>query len=210
MTGAETSAGRGRSEAVLWVWSDPARAFAACGGTLLRHLDAGDRVHGLLMEEGWLESPVLEALREGGGLASIDEIPLTREDLRRRPLRDLTLRVGEVVRRRRPAVVYLPWRSRREPGARRSFEAALACTKWFRYPSVRRVLAFAEGRDGLRPNVFSSLDDVLDRKLEILLRRLPAGLAEPRGEELRRAAAACGERAGVAWAEGYRLLKERS
>ena len=57
------------------------------------------------------------------------------------------------------------------------FDAASACCKWFRYPSVRRVLAYETlsetefGLDpdtGFHPNVFVDIRPFLERKIELL------------------------------------------
>jgi len=93
-------------------------------------------------------------------------------------------------------------------------EAASACTKWFRYPSVKRVLAYEtpsetdfgiDPRDsGFKPNVFVDIGGQLDRKIE-LMKIYASEMGEfpfPRSEKALRALAQLrGSQAGFKAAE---------
>ena len=57
------------------------------------------------------------------------------------------------------------------------FDAAVACTKWFRYPSIKHVLSYetvSETEFSLsnevcfKPNIFIDISDYLDVKIDIL------------------------------------------
>ena len=101
-------------------------------------------------------------------------------------------------------------------------EAASACTKWFRYPSVKRVLAYEtpsetdfgiDPRDtGFKPNVFVDITVQLKRKVE-LMKIYASEVGEfpfPRSEEALRALAELrGSQAGYEAAESFSLLVQR-
>jgi LmbE family N-acetylglucosaminyl deacetylase len=73
-------------------------------------------------------------------------------------------KISEIFPDFQPDEVLLPYPGDVHSDHRVTFEAASACTKWFRYPSVKRVLAYEtpsetdfgiDPRDsGFKPNVF--------------------------------------------------------
>jgi LmbE family N-acetylglucosaminyl deacetylase len=76
-----------------------------------------------------------------------------------------------------PEELFLPHRGDSHSDHRVVFDATAACTKWFRYPSIKSVLAYetaSETEFGLskemlfKPNYFIDISDYLNTKLEIL------------------------------------------
>ena len=128
-----------------------------------------------------------------------------------------------LVRTVQPQIVYLPFRGDIHTDHAAVFDAAAACTKWFRYPSVGRVLAYEtlsetefilnpESRP-FQPNVFVDISTYLDRKVELMMRfeGEHAAFPFPRSEQAIRALAQVrGATAGYQAAEAFMLLKERS
>ena len=97
-----------------------------------------------------------------------------------------------------------------------------ACVKWFRYPSVRRVLAYEtiSGKTELglsleavfRPNVFVDISAYLERKLEIMsiYKSEVQDFPFPRSmRAIRSLAEWRGTSAGFQAAEAFELLRER-
>ena len=101
------------------------------------------------------------------------------------------------------------------------FDAVAACTKWFRYKSVKKVLVYETLSEtefsinpdlqGFRPNIFINITDFLDKKIEIM-KIFESELGEfpfPRSEEAIRALSSIrGASAGFHAAEAFMLLKE--
>ena len=101
------------------------------------------------------------------------------------------------------------------------FDAVASCTKWFRYPSVKRVLAYetlSETDFGLgtsqsfRPNVFVNIEPYLDDKIRAMdiyaseIGEFPF----PRSHEAIQALAILrGAASGFKTAEAFELLRER-
>jgi LmbE family N-acetylglucosaminyl deacetylase len=101
------------------------------------------------------------------------------------------------------------------------FDAVASCTKWFRYPSINRILAYetlSETDFGLsteqafRPNVFVDIESFLDRKLQAMevYKSEMGEFPFPRSREAIRALAAVrGAASGFKAAEAFELLRER-
>lgn len=218
---------------VVVVAPHPDDETLGCGGTLLRHLAEGDSVHWLIATEmtaeaGYTDSEVEARDRVIQGVADaypfdgVVRIGHSTARLDRVPIANLVRDFGEVFDEIEPEVVYLPFPNDAHSDHRIVFEAAVACTKWFRQSSIRRVLAYETvsetdqgrhpGRVGFEPNVFLDITERLDRKIEIL--ELYEGeVGEhpfPRSERAIRALAAIrGAASGHNSAEAFRLIFER-
>jgi LmbE family N-acetylglucosaminyl deacetylase len=120
-----------------------------------------------------------------------------------------------------PEHVFLPHRSDVHSDHRVVFDAGAACAKWFRYPSVRRLLSYEtisetdfclDTRSPFQPNCFVDITRYLERKLEVVaayqseLGQFPF----PRSiDAIRSLAAVRGAASGFEAAEAFQLLRER-
>ena len=203
------------------------------GGTLLRRKSEGAKVAWLVVtaisvEAGWCEKKVKDRANEIKRMAELfgfDEVftlnfPTTQLD--RVPMSDLVAGISEAFSSFEPEEVFLPHPSDVHTDHRVVFDAAASCTKWFRYPSVRRVLAyetlsetdFGLGTDqGFRPNVFVDIEPFLTDKLRAMdIYTSELGVPPfPRSHEVIRALATVrGAASGFKAAEAFELLRERS
>lgn len=202
------------------------------GGTLLRRKAEGAKVAWLIVtnifaEFGWSEEKVkqrADEIKRITALFGFDEVfalnfPTTQLD--RAPMSDLVTAVSNVFKKFEPEEVFVPHPSDVHTDHRVVFDAVASCTKWFRYPSVRRVLAyetlsetdFCLGTDqGFRPNVFVDIESFLEGKLramDIYTSELGA-FPFPRSHEAIRALATLrGAASGFKAAEAFELLRER-
>lgn len=205
-----------------------------CGGTLLRRVAEGGTVGWILMtamsqEAGWAPTAIakreleIEKVRLGLGVQQENFFTLgfcaTRLDVV--PLSSLVSKINDVFNLFTPQEVLLPYPGDVHSDHRIGFEAASACTKSFRHPSVRRILAYetlsetnfiVDPRDhGFNPNFFIDIGHFLDRKIS-LFNTYESEVGEfpfPRSERAVRSLAEIrGVQAGVEAAEGFMLLRE--
>lgn len=169
----------------------PDDELLGCGGTLLRRIAEGGTVGWLLMtaiteQGGWSPERIdqraveIERVREGLGIEArhLYSLGFPAAELDQMPMGTLVERVSEVFRDFQPEEVLLPHPGDAHSDHRITFEAASACTKWFRYPSVQRVLTYETisetdtGHDprytAFRPNVYVDITPVLESKLSLL------------------------------------------
>ena len=203
------------------------------GGTLLRRKAEGGAVAWLIVtsiseENGWSAEKVKQRqgeIEEIADLYSFDEIyslnfPTTRLDTT--PVGDLITAVSGVFQAFNPNEVFLPNPTDVHTDHRVVFDAVASCTKWFRYPSVSRVLAYETLSEtdfslslGSRfsPNVFVDIEPFLEDKLRAIS-IYASELGEfpfPRSLAAIRALAALrGAASGFVAAEAFELLRERS
>lgn len=202
------------------------------GGTLLRRKAEGAKVAWLIatsisVEFGWSEEKVkqrADEIKRVAALFDFDEVfalnfPTTKLD--RVPTNDLVAGVSNVFNLFEPEEVFVPHPSDVHTDHRIVFDAVASCTKWFRYPSIKRVLAYetlsetdfsVSSGQGFRPNVFFDIQPFLNDKLRAMdiysseLGTIPF----PRSHEAIRALATLrGAASGYMAAEAFELLRER-
>ena len=203
------------------------------GGTILRRKAEGEIVAWLIVtavsvQTGWTEEKVKQRADEIARITELfgfDEVftldfPTTQLD--RIPMRDLVAGISDIFGRYEPEAVFVPHPSDVHTDHRIVFEAVASCTKWFRHPCIKRVLAYetlSETDFGLgaswpfRPNVYVNIEPFLDKKLRALdiYASETGAFPFPRSHEAIRALAALrGAASGFKASEAFELLRERS
>ncbi len=205
------------------------------GGTLLRRKSEGGTVGWLVvtalatsknadLERKQAREIEIESVRTALGINVKDSwflnYPTTRLDTV--PMGDLVTAVSQVIQDFEPEEILVPFWGDAHSDHRVVFDAVAACTKWFRYPFIKRVLAYETlsetdasigRRDAFDPNVFIDISEWLEDKIRIL-KYYESELGEfpfPRSEEAVRALSQVrGAASGFVAAEAFMLMKERS
>jgi len=137
------------------------------------------------------------------------------------PLGDLIGKFSDIWKTVEPDIVYMPFINDVHTDHQVIAKALQSLCKWFRYPSVKRVLmyevpsetdfAFVEGRC-FRPNVYVDTAAYLNRKVEVM-KIYESEMGEypfPRSEKTIRALATLrGSQSGFDAAEAFELVYER-
>jgi LmbE family N-acetylglucosaminyl deacetylase len=205
-----------------------------CGGTMLRRRSEG-------VELGWLlltrvsqmngsstdqiikrQQEIIE-VRESLGVApgNLYELHLEATRLDQLPMAELVGRISNVFSRFCPGEVFVPHARDIHSDHRVCFDAVAACTKWFRYPFIRRVLAYEtlsetdfvlRPEDVFAPNYFVDVSAFVEQKIAIMgTYRSELGTHPfPRSETSIRALAELrGAQSGFHFAEAFQLLRAR-
>jgi LmbE family N-acetylglucosaminyl deacetylase len=202
------------------------------GGTLLRRKAEGAEigwliVTGISVATGWDQGRVNQReeeicrITDYFGFDKVISLGFPTTQLDRVPISDIVTAIAAAFKSFEPDEVFVPHPADVHTDHGVVFKAASGCTKWFRYPSVKRVLAYetlSESDFGLgtqqsfRPNVFVNIEPCLEGKLRAMsiyeseLGKFPF----PRSDEAIRALAALrGAASGFKAAEAFELLRER-
>lgn len=203
------------------------------GGTLLRRKAEGGNVAWLIVttisiEAGWTAEKTkqregeIQRVTELYGFDEVFALNFSTTKLDAIPMSELVAAVSDVFGSFSPEEVFVPHPSDVHTDHRVVFDAVAACTKWFRYPSIKRVLAYEAlsetdfglgTNQGFRPNVFVDIEPFLSGKLRAMdiyaseLGKFPF----PRSHEAIRALATLrGAASGFKAAEAFELLRERT
>lgn len=208
----------------------PDDEILGAGGMLLKYRDMGWEtvwlnVTDMKQEYGYEESKVAERsaqileVRKELGITQFYNLGLKPASLTEYPTDELVEKISAIFRQELPEVVLLPYYADVHTDHGEVFKAAYACTKNFRYPSVKKVMCmeilsetdYAVAGDGFVPNCFVDISSYMDEKIRIMslykseIQKAPF----PRSEESIRALGTLrGSQAGSRYAEGFKLIKE--
>ena len=201
------------------------------GGTLLRRKAEGASIGWLIMtnistESGWSPKAVLRRkdeiarITELFGFDSVFELEYPTTRLDQIPMSELVSAVSTVLKKYSPHEIFIPHSSDIHSDHRITFDVVASCTKWFRSPSIKRILAYetlSETEFGLdpnkrfQPNVYVNIEGFLESKLQAMnvysseIQSFPF----PRSNEAISALAVLrGSNSGFKQAEAFELLRE--
>ncbi|URN96109.1 MAG: PIG-L family deacetylase [Candidatus Pristimantibacillus lignocellulolyticus] len=202
-----------------------------CGGTLLRHLQQNDKVYWVIVtemkdsfsqEKRSKRNTEIECVADQYQFEKIFNLGFEAAALDRVPDSDLIMKISKVFQEIQPNIVYVPYPNDIHSDHKAVFDASVACTKWFRYPSIDKVLVYETlsetdftinpDGNGFRPNIFVNIEPYIDQKIDIM-KIYESEISEfpfPRSEKaIRSLAYIRGAASGFEAAEAFMLLKER-
>ncbi len=112
-----------------------------CGGTILKHLKRGDEVHCVFVTDGdETQGVLIDQLAKHYGFTSVTRLGMPELKLADISLNELVPALAGVMNRIEPNALYIPNRADAHSDHRAVFEALIASTKAFRFPSIELIL----------------------------------------------------------------------
>ena len=174
---------------ILVVAPHPDDETLGCGGTLLRHKNAGDTVHWLIVtsmfkDHGFSDEIIecrkneIERVNDAYGFESKTRLDFKSTQLDTYPLSEIIKKIGEVISRVSPDVIYLPFRGDAHSDHAVTYDAVTACTKPFRNKHIKNLrvyetLSETEFSTSLNPQIFGpnlwiNVTDHIEEKIAIM------------------------------------------
>ncbi len=125
-----------------------------CGGTLSRLKDDSSSdviwvlVTSMTEQNGYSKADIdrrageIKAVAERYGFSETIELGFPAATLDEIPTQELIVAIAEVFDKFPPETLLLPFPNDAHSDHRRSFSAAIACSKWFRRKSIRRIMCY--------------------------------------------------------------------
>lgn len=217
---------------VLVVAPHPDDETLGCGGTLLRLAEQGASLNWLIVtgmtdrysdEQRKERIDCIAKVTAAYAFDSVHQLDKPTAELDTLPISELIESMSSVFNKIRPDWVLLPHRGDVHSDHRVVFDACAACSKWFRYPFIKRIMSYetlsetdfalTTGDHVFQPSVFFDIHQQLARKLEIMA-MYPGECGEfpfPRSAKAITAQAHLrGAQSGYPAAEAFMLLRERN
>jgi LmbE family N-acetylglucosaminyl deacetylase len=171
---------------ILVVAPHPDDETLGCGGAILRHVAQGDSVHwcivtamtsaaGYAADQIAARAATIETVAKHYNFTDVHELGFPAAELDQLPRAEVVAGFSDVVSKVTPERIYLPHPADTHSDHRVSFEAAASCTKWFRYNSIKQVLAYETlsetgfgidpSMDAFRANYYIDISDHLAGKV---------------------------------------------
>lgn len=160
-----------------------------CGGTILKLINLGYKVHWLLVtgmspEAGFSSSQIdkrkyeIDKVSKAYGFSGVHQLRLPPAQLETLPYRSVIAPISRVVETVQPSQVFTVYRNDAHSDHEIVFDCVMSATKSFRYPYVKRVVAYETMSEtdyglkpedgGFKPNVYIDITSTLTEKLDIL------------------------------------------
>ena len=202
-----------------------------CGGTMLRHIAAGDRVDWVVVSSGWepkysrevlaAKTREVESVAKAYGVADVKRLGLQTTRLRELPVEAIVEPLGQAIEAANPGIIYTVHRGDVHTDHQAVFEAVSIICKPFRdRPRIHRMLSFEtlSSTDAALattapfvPSVFVDITPYIDRKIEIMALFASEQQRHPQprsAESIRALARHRGAAIGRDYAEAFMLLRE--
>lgn len=217
---------------ILVVAPHPDDEVLAAGGTLLRYKFEGNLiawliVTGITEDFGWSTEKISERDVEIAKVSKffnfdhVYNLKLPTRKLDTLPIGDIIQKISDVIKDFCPDEILIPHLGDIHTDHQVVHNAVLSCSKWFRYPFIKRILSYetiSETDFGLDvrcqfiPNVFVDISNFLDDKIKAMeiysseLGVFPFPRSKISIESLARYR---GSSSGFMAAEAFQLLRER-
>ncbi len=218
---------------ILAIAPHPDDETLGCGGSLFRHKKEGDELSWLIItamyeKEGW---PTEQVKRRNYEIEKVSaayqfedvfnlDYPTTKVDTF--PISNIIESISNVVKKVAPEIIYMPFVCDVHTDHQTIANALQASIKWFRYPSIQKVLMYETLSEtdfnfityrAFHPNVYVDISKYLDDKIETM-KIYTSEFGEhpfPRSEKALRAIATLrGCQSGYEAAEAFELVYQRS
>lgn len=216
---------------VVVISAHPDDEVLGCGGTLLKHKEQKDEISWIIItnifeENGFSKEHVnsrqleIEKVAKQLGIKNTFKLDYPTMELESGILPSMISKISKIFSEINPEVIYVMNRSDAHSDHRVSFDAVIACTKSFRYPSIKKVLMYecisetefapALPERVFQPNYFVDITDHFSEKVDIM-KIYESELGEhpfPRSiKNIEALATFRGASVGVRHAEAFQLIK---
>ncbi len=217
---------------ILVIAPHPDDELLGVGGTLLKKKEEGHELGWLIMSKmkekhGWEKERI--EIRSNEILKVTKELNINNENLfqldfattklDKYPFSEIVNEVSKTIKYFRPEIIFIPHFGDIHSDHRISFNAISACSKWFRYPSIKYIYSYETiseteynliKTNNFSPNYFIDITNYMDQKIK-LLSIYKSEISKPpfpRSFEVIEALATFrGSQSGFKFAEAFTLLK---
>ncbi len=216
---------------ILVIAPHPDDETLGCGGTLLKHKQKGDNVNwliatsisGLKIDDSSIQERknLINKVSNSYKFDCTYSLNFPTTTLDTIPKKEIINEFEKIFSELQPTIIYIPYRLDAHSDHEVVFDAAVACAKTFRCPSIRSIRCYQTISEtefgsrpedpGFKPNLFVDISDVFEEKIHIL-KLYHSELGEhpfPRSiDSIKAQSLLNGSVSGCDYAESFLIIKE--
>lgn len=216
---------------IIIISAHPDDETLGAGGTLLKHKANGDHIEWLIVtnileSEGFSNQRVqerqneIEIVAKMFGFSAVHKLDYPTMKLDTGTMLEMIPKIAAIFSQSKPEVIYVMNRSDAHSDHRVIFDAVMACTKSFRYPSIKQVLMYecisetefapVLPEKVFQPNYYVDVTSQFAEKIAITKVYASELAVHPFPRSIRNIEALAtfrGASAGVEYAEAFQLIK---
>lgn len=215
---------------ILVIAPHPDDETLGCGGTILKHLKSGDKVHWLIVtrmnENQYTVEQInkrdieIKKINQLYNFSSYKELNYPPASLDQIPKNEIIDEFSKIFAFIKPDTIYSVFRNDAHSDHAVVFDATFSASKSFRNKYVKRLLTYETIsetnfsnplKDSFKPNVYVNIEDFIDEKIKILdvYKSEMGDFPFPRSKQAVKALANTrGVESGCTAAEAFMLIKE--
>ncbi|MDC1317219.1 PIG-L family deacetylase [Flavobacteriaceae bacterium] len=216
---------------IVIISAHPDDETLGAGGTMLKHKEGGDKLYWIIttkmkIKDGFskkridLRNKEIQKVSDHYGIEKTFQLDYSTMSLNSESVNQIIPEVSDIFRKIEPNVIYCVNRTDAHSDHKYTFESIMACTKSFRFPSIKKVLLYecisetefapAIPERIFQPNYFVDISKYFHKKIDIM-KIYESELDEhpfPRSlKNIEALSVFRGATAGVYYAEAFQLIK---
>lgn len=216
---------------IVIISAHPDDETLGAGGTMLKHKEHGDKLYWIIttkmkIKDGFskkrinLRNEEIQKVSDHYGIEKTFQLDYSTMSLNSKSVNQIIPEISNIFRKINPNVIYCVNRTDAHSDHKYTFESIMACTKSFRFPSIKQVLLYecisetefapAIPERIFQPNYFVDISKYFDKKIDIMKTYKSELNKHPFPRSLKNIEALSifrGATAGVYYAEAFQLIK---
>ena len=216
---------------IVIISAHPDDETLGAGGTMLKHKEDGDKLYWIIttkmkIKDGFskkridLRNDEIKKVASNYGIKKTFQLDYSTMSLNSEIVNQIIPEVSKIFKQIQPNIIYCVNRTDAHSDHKYTFESIMACTKSFRFPSIKQVLLYecisetefapAIPERIFQPNYFVDITKHFDKKIEIMKIYKSEIDEHPFPRSLKNIEALSifrGATAGVFYAEAFQLIK---
>ena len=214
---------------VLIVTPHPDDETLGCSGAIQKHIKNGDKVYWLILtemkiENGWNKVLIKDRKKEimqvnkAYGFQKKYELNLSTGSLAQEDFSKLIATIGKIIKSNKIETIYTPFIEDIHTDHFIASKVIAACSKWFRYPSIKKILMYETlsetnfnfmTSNTFKPNTYIDISNYINKKIKIFKIYKSENGAHPfprSNESIKSLALLRGSESGFTFAEAFILI----
>lgn len=216
---------------IVIISAHPDDETLGAGGTILKHKEDGDKLYWVIstkmkLQDGFsqeridLRNDEIQKVSNNYGIKKTFQLDYSTMSLNSETVNQIIPELSNIFKQIEPEIIYCVNRTDSHSDHKYTFESVMACTKSFRFPSVKQVLLYecisetefapAIPERIFQPNYFVDITKHFDKKIDIMKIYESEIDEHPFPRSLKNIEALSifrGATAGVFYAEAFQLIK---